>query len=260
MARSVVPRFSLLLALSAAGCGIPHSAAPRGLEQAARAPSHGTAIVEVARPYALQSVVRRWLASDIYEYDVYLQVWNGSAFVDMSPALEVVLPQKVSPAPTKAVFSNLSQGQKYRPRLVIRGNAGGTAATTVLNSQSTLVPPTLDFSASQDVQDTQSETLVDQLDPMAFSGDAAISPANVPTGTTNLTAKLEDSTGALLSSVSYPVAQTAHFSPLKTGTTYQFVLQAYANSTLLSTSQIASCTWDPNALSLEQSTTVAVTF
>lgn len=121
----------------------------------------------VSADYKTQATVHRWVDNDIYQYDVALKVWNGSSYVDLNPAIAVVVPRKVTPK-TKAVFTNLRQGSKYQVSVVAKGNVGGTAATVTLNS--TPATATFDFTGTQDVENTLAADLRIVFDAVAFNG------------------------------------------------------------------------------------------
>ena len=252
-----------LLVLAAAGCASPTPAAiPDGNapEHRAAVPAGTLTLSVVPAGYALQAIARRWLTTDIYEYAVTLQYWNGTSFTDFDPALTVVLPQKVEVPKQQAMFSHLKQGSKYRAVLVIKGNAGGTAPTYVLNAAEA-VTQVFDLTADQDVQEAQAATLVGQLDAVPFSGNATVDADNLPAGTTDLEAVLKASvSGTTLCTISYPVTQQASFSSLKAGTGYQVVLTAKQDGATLATASSTSFSWDPAATSLDSEQSVTVIF
>ncbi|HEY9856291.1 MAG TPA: hypothetical protein V6D05_11170 [Stenomitos sp.] len=137
-----------------------------------------TLAIQLADPtvsgYTSQAIVHKWVKNDIFQYEVTLKHFddNSGSYVDFSPAVTVVVPQKgANGAMDKAVFTGLSQGMKYRTEIVAKGNNGGTAADLVLNSK---VPTTADydFTATQDVEDTLSQSVVITFDPVAFNGSA----------------------------------------------------------------------------------------
>lgn len=117
--------------------------------------------------FQTQTVIHKWVDNDIYQYEASLKYYNGTSYVDFVPALTVVVPRKVTPK-TMAVFTNLRQSMKYQVSLTAKGNNGGSAATTVLNS--TPATAVFDFTATQDVQDTLSANLQITFDPVPFSG------------------------------------------------------------------------------------------
>lgn len=244
---------TILLTLMLAGCGLPYPATPVSAEASC------TATLAIVPPhYTIQSTARRWLATDIYEYDVSLQAWNGTSYADLSPPVTVALPPSGT---TRAVFTHLRRGVRYQARLVIRGNPGGTAPDSVLNAHSTRTPPVFDFSASQDVEDTVSATFQDDLDAVDFSGTATISPAAFPAAATDWAATLTDAvSGAVLASTTGTAAQRAVFSHLKAGVSYQVALEARQDGVPIATASSAPFSWDPAATSLEQDQTVAVSF
>lgn len=254
--------FAALLVLAAAGCGSPYPAAPTGSPPSPGASADdGVLSLSVApAPYALQALVRRWRVADIYDYVITLQRWNGSSFVDFDPPLTVVLPQKVETPKQQAVFTNLKQGAKYRAVLVVRGNAGGTAPTEVLNAD-TPTAPVFDLTAAQDVQDELAMSLHGQLDAIPFAGSAAVFVDAVPVGATDLEAALKDATsGETLATIAYPVDGRATFSNLKAGTEYQVVVTAKQGTATLQTTTSAPFSWDPAATDLETDRVVNLAF
>lgn len=132
--------------------------------------------------YAVQTVQHHWVADDIYQYTATLKVWNGTDYIDFSTPVQVVVPQKGSAPKTRAVFTNLKQGTKYRVELSAEGNDGGTAADTVLNA-GTPTTAVFDFTATQDVEDTLSSTLTVTFDQVAFSGTGTATVGTPADGT-----------------------------------------------------------------------------
>ena len=252
-----------LLLLAAAGCASPNPATVPGGRVAAPGAATRTGSLTLAvapAAYAIQAIARRWLASDIYQYEVTLQYWTGTSFADFEPAMTVVMPQKVEAPRQQARFSNLKQGTRYRAVLVVRGNPGGTAPTTVLNADAT-VAAIIDLTASQDVEEAQAVTLQGQLDAVPFAGAATVEVAGVPAGTTDLEAVLLDAvSGTALSTLSYPVTQQARFSGLRAGTTYQLALTASQDGSALATAHSDPFSWDPEAPSLASEQPVYITF
>lgn len=120
--------------------------------------------------YQSQATVHRWVDADIFQYEVTLKVKNGGSFVDFATPLTVVVPRKGTPK-TKAVFTHLKQGAIYQASVVAKGNVGGSAASTVLNS--TAATAVFDFSAAQDVEDTLSASMRVTFDAVAFNGNGS---------------------------------------------------------------------------------------
>ncbi len=173
--------WGLVLALSVAGCaasapGIaPEHAASPTTVVANSGLSGNRAIAVTLQPprdggFATQATVHRWVDADIYQYEVTLKVGDGTTFTDLPTPLTVVVPRKDSPK-TRAVFTNLRQGQIYQVSVTAKGNVGGTAADMALNS----VPATarFDFSAAQDVEDTLSADLRVAFDAVEFNGSGS---------------------------------------------------------------------------------------
>lgn len=132
--------------------------------------------------YRVMTVQHHWTANDVYQYTANLKLWNGTAYADFTTPLNIVIPQKGTGAKTKAVFTNLSQGQKYQVQLTAQGNDGGTAATSTLDNN-TATTSIFDFTATQDVQDTLAATLTVTFDQVAFSGTGTATVGAPPDGT-----------------------------------------------------------------------------
>lgn len=171
----------LVLALSVAGCawgpGNPPSpgtlAGDAVLADSGQSGSRAisvTLLTPSQGSYLTQGTVHRWEDADIFQYEVTLKVGNGKTFSDLPTPLVVVVPRKGTPK-TKAVFTNLRQGSVYQVSVSAKGNVGGTAPGTLLNS----VPATalFDFTATQDVQDTLSADLRIGFDAVAFNGSGS---------------------------------------------------------------------------------------
>lgn len=195
-----------LLMLLAAGCSAPSpvangpatvgTAAQAASAQPVVADSHmggtKTVAVTIAPPkdgafasragYAVQTVQHHWVAGDIYQYTATLKVWNGTDYVDFTTPMNVVVPQKGTAPKTRAVFTNLKQGTKYRVELRAEGNNGGTAADTVLNA-ATPTTAVFDFTATQDIEDTLASTLTVTFDQVAFSGTGTATVGTPADGT-----------------------------------------------------------------------------
>lgn len=166
------------------GCNLPNvgTALPLASSQAAQATdsvvkdsglSGNKAIaLNVLAPnesgFRTQAVVHKWVDNDIFEYVATLKAWNGTAYVDFTTPLTVTIPRKGVSPKTKAVFANLRQGAKYQVSLLAKGNIGGTAATSALNS--TAPTAVFDFTATQDVEDTLSASMQITFDAVPFSG------------------------------------------------------------------------------------------
>lgn len=183
----------VLAALALPGCG----SAAGSLPLAATAPGSESVVkdtglngnkaiaVNVIAPkeagFKTLAAVHKWVENDIFEYRVTLKAWNGTAYADFTTPLTITIPRKGTTPKTKAVFTNLKQGHKYQVSLVAFGDVGGTAATTALNSA---VPTgVFDFTATQDVEDTQSANLQIAFDAVAFSGSGETTVAAPVDGT-----------------------------------------------------------------------------
>lgn len=162
-----------------AGCASPGTApAPVSFSDAvtAAAPLGGSRSVSVTllppqdASYRTSAVVHRWVENDIFQYEATLKVWNGTSYADLQAPLTVVVPRKGQAPKTRAVFTNLRQGQRYQVSITARGNVGGTAASTLLNS-TTATAAVFDFTATQDVEDTVSSNVQVTFDSVAFNGN-----------------------------------------------------------------------------------------
>ncbi|HEY9722902.1 MAG TPA: hypothetical protein V6D47_12900 [Oscillatoriaceae cyanobacterium] len=251
---------ALGLALVLGGCGSQPPlpvAAPARLQ----APERAAATVEIAPRFAVLSLDHRWQATDIYQYTVSLKVWNGSAYVDLAPAVSVVVPQKSTPAETQAVLSNLKQGARYEVVVQVQGNAGGTAPSQVLNADDTGNTAVLDFTQRQDLENMETVGVSPTLDRVPFSGTATVAASNVPAGTDSFLAQLQDaSSGAVIASLTYPATQTASFSHLRTGVNYTVSLTALQAGTAVASATSAPLYYDPSGQDLEQAQALAIAF
>lgn len=219
----------------------------------------GEAILSLTPAYQTQAIAHRWVASDVYHYEVTLRVWDGTTFVDLVPAVTVVLPQ-TGTAKSEARFSNLRQGRSYRASVVARGNAGGTAPQAVLNAQTPCMVD-FDFRAAQDIENVLLRSVTVKLDPVPYSGNLTISPQNVPSNAASFDLELQDqSTGVTLFSASYPRSQTMTLNRIRTGVRYLIVLSAKrANGSVSRTTQSPYYV-DPRGQDLEQDQTVSLVF
>jgi hypothetical protein len=183
----------VLAALALPGC----SAAPGALPLATAAESHESVVqnsglngnkaiaITVMAPheagFRTLATVHKWVENDIYEYRATLKALSGLEYVDFATPLTITIPRKGEGAKTKAVFTNLRQGYKYQVSLVAHGNISGSAATAPLNA--TAATGVFDFTAEQDVQDTQSANLQITFDAVAFNGSGETTVAAPADGT-----------------------------------------------------------------------------
>lgn len=211
---------------------------------------------------ATQALVLHWVETAVFRYEVTLNVSDnggqpvdlsaigvgGGSWVDLTPPLVVIVPRKGPDPKSTAVFINLKQGNAYQAYVVAKGNTGGTAPETRLNSE----PATavFDFTAGQDVEDTQSANVQVTFDPVPFSGNLTLIPINIPPGTTSYDLESRDADGnATLYAASYEVLQTMTLQHLRTGIRYQVRLTAKpGGQTVLS----EVVTFDPNGQDVEQ--------
>lgn len=133
---------SIVLSLLS-GCGQiqPTAFATRALEgneivrdmgfQGGRSFSIHLAVPQDARSIQAVSSFTGWTSKDIYQYDLTL----SDVTVASSPKALATFPVVCKEGKAKALFTNLKPGLKYQIQVVAKGNKGGTAATTVLNTQ-----------------------------------------------------------------------------------------------------------------------------
>ena len=249
--------WAAVAALAPAGCTSAPLAGPAA--PTAREATSAVLTLQVAPPdlYGLLAVVRKWQPTDVFEYDVTLQRWNGSTFVGLVPALTVVVPRA---AATRAVFMRLRQGTRYQASVVARGNTGGTAATTVLNAT---VPAaaTFDMTAGQDVVDAPTASATVTLDTVPFDGAFKVVPANVPssTKTFNFTLVRTDTSQTLVTA-SYAMGQTMNLAHVKAGVPYKLTLVALKSNGGTVGTATQTFSFDTAAATLEQNADMAVTF
>lgn len=250
--------FALLVwsaALLSAGCGeAPHAvSAPRGVDLALR-------ISAPAPSYAIQAIAHRWQASDVFQYEVTLEQWDGSRFVDLASPVVVVLPQK-GIVKQDARFTNLRQGVRYQAIVRAMGNPGGTAPDVHLNAM-TPCTAVFDLTAGQDVDDALVRSLQVLLDPVAFSGELTVSAKRVPGQASTLQVDLLDAdTGTVRYTSTYPKNKVMTLSNLRTGIRYVVRLTAIrSNGNVVATAQSDEVLFDPAGQDLEQSRTVNVSF
>jgi hypothetical protein len=249
--------FRILLAalatLSASAC-----ARPAGMPDLGTSPNRTITIELPAPSYELFATTRRWRPTDVYLYTVRLTRWNGSAFVDLPTPLVVFLPQKGTPK-TLARFANLAQGRRYRATVTAWGNAGGTAASLALNTQSPSIAD-FDFSAVQDVQDALWRMPGVTLDSVPFSGTAVVTPVGLPSHARTVDLELSTESGNVVFSETYSRTQTMTLLNLKAGVLYTVSLAARrANGQLIDKVSVP-LSWNASASQLEQSVTISVPF
>lgn len=134
---------SLVLSL-VAGCGQiqPMAYSTRALDDATVVRDMGfkggkTLALDLSVPQAalrgIQAAAdfKGWTAKDIYQYDLTLSDVTVAASPKNLATFSVVCKE----GKAKALFTNLKPGLKYQIKVVAKGNKGGTAATTVLNTQ-----------------------------------------------------------------------------------------------------------------------------
>lgn len=180
-----------LISGNLAGCAFPGTApspvsAPDAVTTSSALGGNRTLSITMLPPqdasYQTAAIVHRWVDNDIFQYEATLKVWNGTSFVDLQTPLTVVVPRKGATPKTRAVFTNLRQGQRYQVSIAARGNVGGTAATTLLNS-STATTADFDFTATQDVEDTVATNVQVTFDSVAFNGNGSTTIGTPADGT-----------------------------------------------------------------------------
>lgn len=117
--------------------------------------------------FTSQSIVHRWVASDVTEYDLALSA-GGQNLLTVQ-----VLPQD---GQNSAVLTNLRYSVNYTITVTAKGNDGGNAAAPiqVLNVQTPAVAMVA-FTGDNDVNSEQSITVQVLLDSVTFDGSAAVS-------------------------------------------------------------------------------------
>lgn len=211
-------------------------------------------------PAAIEAVTRRWKASDVFQYEVSLRRWDGAGFSDLSPPVDLVLPQK-GDRQQEARFANLRQGERYRVDVRAMGNVGGTAPERLLNSE---VPTAVlvDLSGAQDVESVRREHVTVSLDPVPFEGTLTVKLLNLPAFVKTVTVDLRDAaSGETRYSGTLGPQQTMTLSNLRTGIAYQVRASAYrANGNLHRTVDSSIVRFDPEADALEQARVLEIGF
>jgi YVTN family beta-propeller protein len=210
--------------------------------QLAGVPTAATITLALSPARELASIAKSWHAADIFEYDLDLRQLNTvtGTYVPLSPPRTLVLAQNPTAA-TLASFGGLVAGAKYQVVVIAKGNAGGTAATQVLN---TAQPAIATFDLSAAVPITR-QTMSVALDPTVFSltlelPSNATLPGSVPNWATSLDATLSDpaSTGPALASATYLPGVAMHFDNVR-GNRHYALAVAIHSATGKTTSQIA---------------------
>jgi hypothetical protein len=121
------------------------------------------------KTYGVQSgtnPVHRWVAADVYQYDVKVQLGAGTSWTDVRTLV-------VAKGQTSLLISDLVGTSTYRALVTAKGNQGGTAATTVLNA----TPLTVSLAGSATIRVT--------LDDVPFAGEADITVTTPAAGVYN---------------------------------------------------------------------------
>lgn len=141
-----------------------------------------------ARAYQLMAPIaaHHWVAADVYEYDVNLQVRGGTAgnytYADLATPVNVSLPTSGAGAKTTAVFNNLAQGQYYRAFVTAKGSPGRVDNSTVMNHDATADYGDFDFTAAQNVAQSLDDVVTVHFDSVAFNGSGTVTFASPADG------------------------------------------------------------------------------
>lgn len=190
---------------SLTACGSPGPSIPKGLSKAPQSGSAsalpsisvGDGVVKVdsgqggsedlainlrsphGARFSSQSIVHRWVSSDVTEYDVTLSVGTGSGMTAL--ATVQVYPKAAQPQ-TEAIFDHLRVGVPYVVTVLARGNVGGspTDPTQILNTQTPANALILFTSFDKnDIDNAKAVAVTVQLDSVPFSGTATVSITTV---------------------------------------------------------------------------------
>ncbi len=211
-------------------------------------------------PLKTMALSRRWGDADVFQFEVSLRRWDGDRFMDLAPALTVVLPRKDA-SEHEARFTNLRAGMRYRAEVVAKGNVGGTAPDMILNAQE---PSGVDFdlTGAQDVENVHYRSLSVRLDSVPFSGTLELLPQNVPTLVHRFSVDLRDAvSGESRFAGSFAKTQTLTLSNLRAGISYRVLLTALrANGKPYRSVESEVVHFDPAAPELEQDRSLAISF
>lgn len=210
-----------MLALAAVGC----SSVPSSLNRPSPVTARIAVSVGAAKGYRTQATVHRWVASDVYSYDLSLA--DGSSSGAPVVATTSILAQG---SPNEAVFSHLSAGHLYQATIQAMGNVGGQGSSPlqVLNTQT---PATVDIDllADQNLPTVVTATATVTLDSVPFSGTLTV-PVGAPSGTATVSATLFDSldmASPLVTQTFSGTPQAVVFDNLGVGIPYEATLSAY---------------------------------
>ena len=193
----MVHRLAFALAIALAGCASPQP--PQSDAHAVALPAPAAAdprvvtvdsgqggqlqgAVSVAdTSYHAQDIVA-FTAADIFDYVVDLLLWNGHAFVPLSPPVEVILPQvpAAGPLKTQAVFTHLLWGHLYEAAVTARGDVNASDDALVLNTPPATV--TFGFFSHNNAFDNQSVNVQVTLNPATFQGTGIVTMASPADG------------------------------------------------------------------------------
>jgi hypothetical protein len=218
-------------------------------------------VLTIAPARTVLTTVHRWVSTDVYQYEVQLQVLTNGSWVNSGAA--IVLPQTGTPKSTVA-FSNLAQGQHYQAVVVAKGNVNHSDASKTLNSKTACVVD-LDFSVgTNDVNQTITANAQVAFDPVDFSGTLRFSPQDVPLNTTQYDIYFITAGGTpalLYANQALSAGQVVVVQNLKLDTAYQLRFDAKnAGGTVLHSATSAATTFDSSSQDLEQDVTVTVPF
>ena len=100
-----------------------------------------------------------WVASDVVEYDVSLDIASGSVYLPMSPAKSAT----TSPTVGTVSFSNLMTGNLYEALVTAKGNPGGVATSALSVMNATAATAVFDFSSSSASQSKVATVVFDAV-------------------------------------------------------------------------------------------------
>jgi hypothetical protein len=185
--QSLLPLLSLVAACSQAQPVVP--AQPPAAQVAAHTAvvinaglkGSRTAVLNIGLPraprYELQSnpTVHRWVVEDIKAYEIELRMRNASntsQYDTIGTGLTATVDMKGASTPSGVVFEGLAAGGYYRAFVTAKGNQGGTAADTTLNS--TPATADFDFTDDQDLVTVSSQSVTVEFDDVDFSGEGSL--------------------------------------------------------------------------------------
>ncbi|MBU6427675.1 MAG: hypothetical protein KGR26_01570 [Cyanobacteria bacterium REEB65] len=209
--------------------------------------------VGAAKGYQTQAAVHRWVAADVYRYDLSL---SDEAIGSRVASTSI----RAQASPAEVVFANLHPGSRYQVAIVAMGNIGANPSLPlqILNSQT---PSTveLDLSGTQNLEDQLSATASVTLDSTPFAGNLTV-VVDPPAGTATLSAELVDARDpdkALYTQTFASGPQGVTFRNLAVGIPYQALLTAHSGTSAgeVATASSVSYLFDPEQNDLETDAT-----